>query len=51
LKNESVQYYSAQLVNVLEYLHERGIAHRDLKPENIMLDENFQIKIVKIYLN
>ena len=46
LKYETAQYYAGQLVNALEYLHNKGIAHRDLKPENLMLDKNFHLKIV-----
>jgi len=39
------QYYTAQIVSALEYLHSLHIAHRDLKPENLLLDENFKIKL------
>jgi serine/threonine protein kinase len=47
LKFETAQFYAGQLVNALEYLHKKGIAHRDLKPENLMLDENYNLKMVK----
>jgi len=46
LTYETAQYYTAQVVSSLEYLHCLGIAHRDLKPENIMLDEKMRIKII-----
>jgi len=46
LPYETAQYYAAQIVSSLEYLHNKGIAHRDLKPENIMLDEYLRIKII-----
>lgn len=41
----STQFYSAEIIIALEYLHMKGIIHRDLKPENILLDENMHIKI------
>jgi serine/threonine protein kinase len=42
-----VQFYVAEIVNVLEYMHiDKNIAHRDLKPANIMLDKNFHLKLV-----
>lgn len=50
LKHETIQYYTAQLVNTLEYLHQNGIAHRDLKPENLMLDQNYRLKFVTLFL-
>ena len=38
------QQYLAEMVDVLEYLHSKGIAHRDLKPENFLIDEKMHIK-------
>lgn len=40
--------YAAEIVLVLEYLHEQqgGIAYRDLKPENLLLDKDGHIKLV-----
>ena len=51
LSKELAQYYTAEIVYVLDYLRKNGISHRDLKPENIMLDEKMKIKIVSIILN
>jgi len=45
------KYYSAQIVNILEYLGNYGIVHRDIKPENILLDENYKLKFVKELFN
>ena len=42
---DSARYYSAQLLDTLEFMHERGVIHRDLKPENILLDNEMRIKI------
>ncbi len=39
------QQYLAELVDVLEYLHTKGVAHRDIKPENCLLDEHMHIKL------
>lgn len=38
-------FYSAEIVEALEYCHSKKIVHRDLKPENILLDDNFHIKL------
>ncbi|KLU82916.1 AGC/PKA protein kinase [Magnaporthiopsis poae ATCC 64411] len=41
-------FYAAEIVLVLEYLHEAqgGVAYRDLKPENLLLDEQGHIRLV-----
>ncbi|CAK7566647.1 MAG: Cytochrome c oxidase subunit 1 [Sporothrix epigloea] len=42
------RFYAAEIVLVLEYLHEQqdGVAYRDLKPENLLLDEAGHVKLV-----
>jgi len=46
LKYDTVQFFIAEILESLEFLHNHKIAHRDIKPENIMLDENYHIKLV-----
>lgn len=45
---EVARFYAAEIVLVLEYLHEQqgGIAYRDMKPENLLLDSDGHIKLV-----
>ncbi|KAK4682761.1 cytochrome c oxidase subunit 1 [Podospora pseudoanserina] len=45
---DMARFYAAEIVLVLEYLHEHqgGIAYRDMKPENLLLDAEGHIKLV-----
>ncbi|GAO17761.1 uncharacterized protein UV8b_04169 [Ustilaginoidea virens] len=44
----TARFYAAEIVLVLEYLHEHkgGVAYRDLKPENLLLDKDGHVKLV-----
>lgn len=42
---ECTKFYSAQILDTIDYMHKRGIIHRDLKPENILLDSQMHTKI------
>ena len=37
---------SLAILDVLGYIHEKGVVHRDLKPENIMVDAEDRIKLI-----
>lgn len=39
------RFFMSQMLDVLEFMHGKGVAHRDLKLENIMVDENMNLKV------
>ena len=44
---ETARFYAAEIVLILEFLHDvKGIAYRDMKPENILLDAQGHVKLV-----
>jgi 3-phosphoinositide dependent protein kinase-1 len=49
LSIELVKFFAAEMINILEYMHGKGICHRDLKPSNLLFDENYHLKLVLIY--
>ena len=45
---ERAQFYLAEILLALDYLHANGIIYRDLKPENILLRDEKRAQIVII---
>jgi len=43
LSREAIENLCWQIMDVLEYLHERGIIYRDIKPGNLLVDTNGNI--------
>jgi serine/threonine protein kinase len=41
----SYQIYLHQLLQGVEFCHQRRILHRDLKPQNLLIDENRTLKL------
>eukprot|EP01016_Furgasonia_blochmanni_P055827 TRINITY_DN9404_c0_g1_i7.p1 TRINITY_DN9404_c0_g1~~TRINITY_DN9404_c0_g1_i7.p1 ORF type:complete len:557 (-),score=52.58 TRINITY_DN9404_c0_g1_i7:651-2321(-) len=46
LEKDQIRFYAAEITNILEYLHSKGIAHRDLKPGNLMLNRDGHLKVI-----
>ena len=39
------RYFLSQMLDVLSYMHGKGVVHRDLKLENILVDDNMNLKV------
>ena len=46
LRLSLASFYVAQLLEVLQYLHEGGVVHRDVKPENVLLTKDGHVKLI-----
>lgn len=44
-KESKAKYIAAQILNGLQYIHEKNILHRDVKLDNILLDKDFKVRI------
>lgn len=46
LTYDSIKFYIAEIVLILEFLHSKGVAHRDIKPENILVTKTRHLKMI-----
>ena len=37
-----------QILEAIDYMHEKDIVHRDLKPENLLYEDNNEDSIIKV---
>merc|ERR1712195_151651 len=42
---ENGKFFLSQMLDVLEYMHGKGVVHRDLKLENILVDDDMNLKV------
>jgi len=42
---ECGRYFMSQMLDVIEFMHGKGVAHRDLKLENILVDDQMNLKV------
>lgn len=42
---EGGRYFMTQMLDVLKYVHGKGVVHRDLKLENILVDDKLNLKV------
>ena len=40
-----LEFFVANILIALEYIHKNGILHRDIKPENLVFDSNGYLRL------
>ncbi|KAK4790487.1 hypothetical protein SAY86_017791 [Trapa natans] len=45
LKEDIARKYFIQLIDAVDFCHDKGVYHRDIKPENLLLDDNENLKV------
>ena len=48
LNSEQTIFYAAQLLHIIETLHEKQFIYRDLKPENVMVCADGFLKLIDL---
>lgn len=41
----NLEFFVANIITALEYVHKNGILHRDVKPENLVFDSNGYLRL------
>ena len=48
LDPKQTTFYAAQLLHIIESMHEKSLLYRDLKPENVMVCADGYLKLIDL---